>query len=220
MSDGKNFPEPKTNADRIAMKAAELLDQDVWERVSDEAVWVRGIRITLETHNGYVTVPVDPVHDATVLNYERPASEIASIFMTAFKGAMARRREIILVPKVAQINDPAWRQLLATEERKKLWREYRKTLAWVLLWLGLFAGVVGGISSCVVAAERAELADANQVNEYGFRKGDFAYEYQFEFPDTCARIPAYASLRKSECAERFREREKDGNIWVSWDNKP
>jgi hypothetical protein len=212
-----NFPEPKTNADRIALKAAELLDQDVWERVSDSAVWVRGVRITLDTSSSYVSVPVDPLHEADILNFERPSKEIASIFMTAFSGAMARKREVILVPKVRQISDAAWEQVIASEARKIFWRDARKVAAWVLVCGIALATLIGGIVSCEAAVERAEIADKNQVNAYGFRKGDFVSGKRIEFPRDCA----HNNLSTMQaCRERFEHWEKNGGNWVEWKDAP
>lgn len=213
MSDGKNFPEPQTNADRIALKAAELLDQDVWERVSDSAVWVRGIRIRLATYTTKVAVPVDPDHEADILKSERVSKDIADIFMTAFNGAMKRKREVLLVPKVRQISDDAWEQVIAREARKDFWHDVRYFVGYTIFGLAVLGGAGYGISSCSAAVERAEQADLNQVNAYGFRKGDFVYNRRVTFPDDCARNN-HSTVQA--CRNSFETNEKAGQNWVDW----
>jgi hypothetical protein len=218
MSERKNFPEPKTNADRIALKAAELLDQDVWERVTDSSIWVRGIRIWWTEYDRFY-VDVDESQDADALKNEQVSSPIAEIFQTAKNGALSRKRFTLLVPKLAQISNDAWERVRAAEARRIFWRQARKVAAWVIVSAIALTAAVGGIASCVKADEVAREADLNQVNEYGFRKGDFAPNYRLEYPKSCATVTnPIGNLR--ECRERFERWEKSGGNWIDWESAP
>ena len=212
----KNYPEPQTNADRIVLKAADLLDQDVWERVTEHAIYVRGVRITIGA-SGSISVPVDSEHDASILKSEQAATEIASIFWTAFKGAMARKRDTTLVPKWAQISNDDWERVLAAEGRRIFWRGARQFAGIVVLASIVVAGLLGGISSCVASANAARAADLNRVNAYGFRKGDFMENKRLEYPSDCEHND-YGTSEK--CREGFEYWEKKGANWVNWDDKP
>ena len=213
MADGRNFPEPKTNADRIALKAAELLDQDIWERVTDSSIWVRGIRIWWGD-SGRVYVDIDSTQDATALKNEQVSSPIAGIFATAKDGAMARKRFTLLVPKFAQISNDAWERVIAAEARKLFWRQARKAGGWIAVGCIAVGAMVGGISSC--AAEEAR--KAAQVNEYGYRYGDLGVHLQY--PDDCKWQSATEGKGLVRCKEIFEGWESRGETWVDWEEVP
>lgn len=218
MSDGKNFPEPKTNADRIALKAAELLDQDVWEDVTDFEVTVRGVRIGI--HKDYpVKVPVSS-SDADILKMERPSAAIAELVLDSFTRAMARERERRLMPRLEQIESEDWKRIVTDKARKaawrELWRELRPVIAWCVVIVVGMGGAFGGIASCVAAEERAQAVRDNQVNEYGFRYGDL--QHHLTYPKDCEWQRPGMGL--ADCKETFKHWEKRGSSWVDWEPAP
>jgi len=99
MADSNNFPEPKTAAERIVLKGAELLDQDVFGKLGrqqDDGTWVEIWGATFynvgrETLSVKTDATVDgPWH---VVGVQTVSKSIASVFNQAFASAMMRQRE-------------------------------------------------------------------------------------------------------------------------------
>lgn len=208
-----NFPEAKSSADRIALKAAELLDRDEWDTLEDERAVVRGVLITYDSKADSVRVRTD-VSDSNrlYLHGEYPAAAFREIVWSAVQNAQRRCREKLLVVKAAQIENDNHRRDLRNAKRRK--------------WALRIAGGVGalvlagyGVRSCVdmnARAEAASQADLNRVNEYGFRKGDL--QYAMKYPQDCGRYNAPSGL--ASCRTTMERWEQEGQTWVDWEAAP
>lgn len=214
MSDGSNFPEPKSAADRIVSKATELLDRDEYDWLGSTSVRVRDVEVYVDVDKGWSSVKVPTGAAVDKLKYETPARPFAETLVQSVSAAMARWREKHLVPVANRIENENYRRDKLNRER----REWAMKIGLGALALLLLAG---GVRACVdsnARAEQARLADLDRVNEFGFRKGDFASNYRLKYPESCQRVTQpYSSLK--ECRENFARWEKGGGNWIDW-NEP
>lgn len=211
MSDLTNQPEPKTRADRIAAKAIELLDQDNWLYVDNYQIVIRDVTFW---RDGWAIIIPD--QEAKVLQREKPSQEFVDLLREAFLGAMSRKRISLTKPLEERITNDNWLSDKRAQDRKARHREARKTLAAVgVILVGVFV-LFGGIVSCVQHSENVRMADLNQVNEFGFRKGDFPYNKRWEYPSGCARN----GMAVHTCKSQLSTWERRGQVWVTWEDQP
>ncbi|MEL7445589.1 MAG: hypothetical protein AAGK02_07225 [Pseudomonadota bacterium] len=231
MSDAlSNFPEPKSESDLILTKAAELLDADNWQAVTDDFLTINGTKIHVGSSADGVYVMTRPSdlesrYDKAPKHYDKgwAALPIRQAFWESFKGAMGRRGESLLSYQRLNIENPNYTKEKAEaakrEDRREMWHTLRLI---AVVTVGVLA-LLGGIVSCIQREDRARAADLNQTNEYGFRKGDFAVRKRWDYPGECSRVdqddPAYHWARTlPSCKSHLEEWEEEGRVWVDWES--
>lgn len=217
---GKNFPEPRTAADRIALKAAELLDEDVYGPITSTHVTIRGARFFLGSYT--TAIQLETGFDGDGGHFVRAGLTpgIEQVFRQAWLSAVERRKAKLLTPVEQEIDNDAHEQeqrakneaaaaRLVAEHR----REQRKER--VILAAIAAAGVVLllGIAALNGAFTPTKVAD--EVNAFGFRKADFPTRRQWVYPDGCfpddnrfSGLPA--------CKAQLEAWESEGAVWVDW----
>lgn len=116
----RNFPAPKNAADRIVLKASELLDRDVLDAISNVAVRVRGVYITRPDRNTRASVALreSPCDDLKLI---ASSPEYSSRFGEAVDGYLGRERERRAAPLERSINAEPDQQPPGLVERVMLW---------------------------------------------------------------------------------------------------
>lgn len=97
--EAKNFPQPKGAADRIALKGAELLDRDVFDKIGRQnddgtTVTIYGVRfhnVGRDTLSVATQTAIEGPWD--VVGKEPVSKPCAVVFNQSFDGAMRRQRE-------------------------------------------------------------------------------------------------------------------------------
>lgn len=213
MEDGKNLPEPTRRADKIALKGAELLDNDEWDFLSASRLVVRGVEFQRSRQcEPFTRVAIDDsaVEDLSTESINRDYREI---FNQSFQQAMSRKRERDLAPMEESIHDDAYHR---KQRKKKTWKLIR-TITLVAIASSV---ALGGIGSCVYFASKgAPETDLSEVNEFGFRRGDIPYSQRnWEYPDDCFKSgDGYEWTRSlSSCRSTLARWERDGTVWVTW----
>lgn len=218
-----NFPPPSGVADEIIAKAIELLARDEWEELHEKYVVIRDVFFTRENAN--IRISRD---GSEVLRWGKPAAAYRDAFKEAFSAAVEREREKRLGPVLAQIGDDKRAQRLA---RKNL-RDGALAISAIGVGVLSIAGLVAwGITSATAAgaqASAAEEARANEVNEYGYKRG--AIFSRKTWPDDCAHSgytyqnvenPRHYSFDSIyECKSMWKRWERDGEVWVDWKQEP
>lgn len=105
---GKNFPEPRTAADRIALKAAELLDEDVYGPITSTHVTIRGARFYLGSYSAPIHLETGFEGDGGHFNRAGLTAGIEQVFRQAWKAAVERRKAILLAPLQESITDETY----------------------------------------------------------------------------------------------------------------
>lgn len=212
MDDGENFPEPETRADRIAAKAVELLEVDQWDTVTDNWLCINGVQFRLKDDEFSIRIEGQ---DASILSKSTPSGPFRDALRAAYSDAMFRKREALLEADEAHLNDPSY----AT---KTLAGNVSKVVGIILAICALGYLGAGGIRSCAASSERAALAranDLNQVNEYGYRKGDFAEGMRWEYPSSCHHADYNWTSTPDRCRANLQKQERLGVYWVTWENE-
>ena len=217
------MPEPTRRADKIAMKAAEILDQDRWDSLSDTTLKINDVSFNLDKCTTRVLSVNIRDDGAQVLMREPIHAPYRDVVSEALGRAVNRRRESDLKSDEQNIRNDAYHADKAKREaarQKRQARKERSEMFWVVAIIGIATFVfVGGISSCVHYSDKAEQADLDQVNEYGFRKGDIPYDKRnWEYPDDCFKDGAGYAWTQSlkRCKRTLRDWERDGTVWVEW----
>lgn len=116
MSEGRNFPEPKSAADRLLMKAAELVDQDIYGPVTEKHIEVRTTKIYIG--NGAKDIVVLSGHDQDGGHYKTlvPNYAFKDIFWQAWEASIVRKKERLAEPFMAKLNNPNYEAELAAAQ--------------------------------------------------------------------------------------------------------
>lgn len=123
--DESNYPEPQSIADRLALRAAELLDEDVFDSVSNTVgggtcFYVRGVFFT-RIESPCWEVGTETKHSAKILQNAKISEACTSVLRQAFEGAMRRQTDRDL-ERVAQKMDPPPPPPVDIPETKLIWR--------------------------------------------------------------------------------------------------
>lgn len=210
-----NLPEPKSSADQVAAKAAELLDRDILGHVEDKYITLRGAKIYIGGAARDVTVCTGS--EISHFKTEMPSAAYRELVMEAWNRAAARKREALLKPIAADIEDEefhAKREAAAQEKTRREIEAHRRerrqriaaiaalaVVALIVFWLGL--------------PFFSDEPDADPVNAYGFRKADFPASRQWTYPDGC--FPddnRFSGL--PDCKAHLEKWESEGSVWVDW----
>lgn len=208
MEGGSNFPEPKNAADRIALKAAELLDQDIWDWVSNHTLSINGVRFDIKND---FSIRIDG-QDATILSKEDLSLPYRDLLRESYGSAMKRRREALVAPKEVDIANPDYHSM---KRRREFWSVARPAVA---VTLAAFL-LISGIATRSYRDAQQTIADLNQVNTHGFRKGDIpTHQRNWDYPDDCFRDGNGYEWTQGldRCRAQLEAWEKQGRVWVNW----
>jgi hypothetical protein len=148
-----NFPEPKTACDRIALKASELLDRDIWDSVSNKGIVIRDVKISnIESGTIQISTGLDA---ADIVKEEAPSKPFAEVLRQSFKNAMARHREKHFGKHETNISNDNYEKEKRQAEQDKIRRdieaaERRRRQNEIEMWQ--FGAVLLGLLVLVLAA--------------------------------------------------------------------
>ena len=114
--DGKNFPDPKTAADRLLMRAAELVDQDIYGPVTKNHFEVRTTKVYIG--NGAKGIVILTGHEQDGGHYEtlKPNYAFQDIFWSSWEASIVRKKERLAEPFMERLNNPNYEAELAAAQ--------------------------------------------------------------------------------------------------------
>lgn len=217
----RNFPEPKSPADEIALAAAELLDRDIYGPVTKTHLNVRGAKIRIDKGPGGIFIETGFDGDGGHYVEAEPAREFREILWAAWCSSVARRKAILLAPFQESLADDTFEAKQEAERTRAIERSqamarrerYRENLIVAAVYaVGLTVLTLIGLGIRSSMSDRAAEA---QVNAFGFSKTDFPASRQWEYPDEC--FPdddRFSGL--PDCKATLAKWESEGRVWVDW----
>ncbi|MEM8615296.1 MAG: hypothetical protein AAGF20_00020 [Pseudomonadota bacterium] len=228
-----NMPEPTRRADKIAMKAAELLDRDIWDTLTETRLVIRGVEFMREKPWKkflHISINEGAVDD---LKREHMGEPFRDVLNESFSAAMARKREKGLRHDEKNINnekhaeEEAKRAADREAYKKKKERDQDRAavIKFICFCLAVLIIVVGGVIGLSYLAEKdeaARAADLAQVNEYGFKKGDIpSTKRGWDYPGDCFKDGSGFQWTQSlsSCKRHLKAWEREGAVWVEWSDE-